>query len=238
MKTSRFAGLVLACAVALPTLASAQAPFPSNTTVHSFYFDGTNGAGQSAAGFRAGPYRINEVTKSQFDVFCIDFDNHALTNWDAKVVTFADVIGNVANYAAAKNVLGVSSISTAQLRTVGYLSSLMTTANSSNWGTLHGEIWSVFSSNTDLNGYRAGAAAAMLIAQGNSTYDGYDMFIDQNAYSEGGCSGESVCTQTFIVSDAPTGGLIVTPEPATYALMGAGLLAVGFVRRRRNNQLA
>lgn len=233
MKTSRLAVLALAAGLALPTLAHAQ-PAANTGITHTFQFGGVaNPSAPGLNGIAVGPYRAGvtaPVAFAPFDIFCIDFDDVAQSVWNAKVVSFQQVISNATDLAAARKVLGTNpNWGAAELRTAAFLSGQFATAPTNQWSTIHGKIWSLFSLNTQLDPFRAGAAADVLTYGGITALDNYDMIIDANAYLP---NYTGVLNQTFIIPDAGL-GIKIVPEPSTYALMGAGLLVIGYIRRRR-----
>jgi hypothetical protein len=237
MTTSRFATLVLAASLAVPALVQAQAPAASLSQVYTLGFDGVVNTTVTLNGVNVGPYRAHQVAPvagSPFNIFCIDYDNSAKAQWNARVITFNDVINNSAANAAATAALG-SPVTAAKLRTAAYLSLQFAAQPTSNWATIHGKLWSLFSTNANVSPFAALAQADVANASigGNSAYDGYDMIIDNNAFTNA-CSAAS-CGQTFIIPDDGALTIRVVPEPSTYALMGAGLLVVGFISRRRRN---
>ena len=66
----------------------------------------------------------------------------------------------------------------------------------------------------------------------NTQWDDYVLLLDQQTFAAN-YSRTMNLNQAFITYDPPTTTTTVTPEPATYVMMGAGLFAVGFVRRRQ-----
>lgn len=232
MKTLRFATLALAAGLVLPAIAQAQAPLPSLTQVYTFAFEGVVNPATSPYG----PYRAHEtapVVGSPFNLFCIDYDHAASSAFTGRVVTFADVIANNGGAGTAASAMLGAPLTAQKLRTAAYLTTRFAVSPTSQWESIHKEIWSMFSSSPDVSAFAAQAALdqANPLIGGNTAYDAYDMIIDNNAFLNG-CT--TACTQTFIVPDDNL-GIRVVPEPSTYALMGFGLVAVGVISRRRRN---
>ncbi|MEP6778967.1 MAG: PEP-CTERM sorting domain-containing protein [Gemmatimonadaceae bacterium] len=229
MKLSRFTSLVLAAALTLPVVAQAQ--------IVPMHFDGVKTAGGDAVGGAAtGAYRAHITPAgSPFDIFCVDYDHFAQTDWTAHYVSFSEATGIYS--AAANRQLGTDKAwGIQQLRAAAYLTTQFGAVGpgtaDDNWDDVHGAIWSMFSNNAAPNAFTGLVANAIAVA-GNNTYwdDNFSLILDQNAFNSD--IPASQLNQAFITLDGGNHGNTVTPEPGTYALMGAGLMAVGFVRRRR-----
>lgn len=233
MKNSRLSSLAFAAALMLPAAASAQ---------EVLHFAGVKSSnGDRVAGAATGAYMASRAPFiSTFDIFCIDYDHAARSVWTAHEVTFAEAIGTYQTQAQRQ--LGTEKAwGIQQLRAAAYLTTQFAAnpavagANNDEWDTIHGAIWSMFSANTNVNQSTMTAmAAAAVAAHGNETqWDDFTLLLDDQAFAANYSNATSL-NQAFITYD-PGAGIRVVPEPSTYALMGAGLLAVGVVRRKRRS---
>ena len=71
-----------------------------------------------------------------------------------------------------------------------------------------------------------------MVAGTDAAWDSYVLLLDNNAFNR---QYTGVLNQGFITDDPGTTTTVITPEPSTWALMGVGMFAIGFARRRRNN---
>lgn len=228
MKLARlFAPLALAAAVAMPTASHAQ-------VTYQLQFNGfVDPSAQLTTGDVVGPYLLEGLNPvmSEFQAFCIDLANPIRDNpWRARALTFADAV-SAANIDALNYALGtVPAWDINSLKASADLSNMFGMSNAmGNWDEIHHAIWSLFQSPvgapSDL------AAANMLrtdaLANVSGSYAGWVVLVDERAFDANYRANGGLINQTFIAT---------VPEPSTYALMGVGLLAVGFVSRRRRTQ--
>lgn len=237
MKLSRFSSVVLAAALMLPAAAQAQ--------IQTLQFDGVKTAGGDQVGGAAtGAYRAHAtapIAGSPFDIYCLDYDHNAQSVWTAHSVTFAQATGIYLTQAQRQ--LGTEKVwGIAELRAAAYLTTQFGPvgpgASDDNWDTIHGAIWSMFSTNASVNlsAYTTVAANAVAFAGGQTSWDSdYVLILDDKVFAANYNPQTANLTQGFITEDQNTNIQVVTPEPSTYLLMGAGLFAVGLVRRRRRN---
>ena len=142
MKVSTFA---FAAALLMPAAASAQ---------ELLHFEGVKTVGgDRVGGASTGAYQASRAPfTTKFDIYCLDYDNTAKSWWTSHSVTFAEAVG--INLVQAQRQLGTEkSWGIQQLRAAAYLSTQFAVnpvgAGSSDdaWDTIHGAIWSMFSSN-------------------------------------------------------------------------------------------
>lgn len=222
MKLARLSSLALAAALVLPAVAGAQ---------EFLHFNGLKTPGGSTINSaQTGPYLASRAPyTTTFDIYCIDYDHHAMGSWTAHAVTFQQAVGLYS--AAANRQLGTTPTwGVAELRAAAYLSTQFAVTPQSQWDQVHGSIWSLFSSSADLTGHNSLAASAVATQGGNAFWDSYVVLLDENAFNP---NYTGVLNQVFITNDANTHTNTITPEPSTWALMGVGLFAIGFARRRR-----
>lgn len=238
MKLSRFSSVALAAAMLLPAASQAQA---------TLQFDGVKTAGGDLVGSAAtGAYRAHQIAPTVgtvFDIYCLDFDHTAQSVWNVRSITFADAVG--IHSVAANRQLGTEKVwDIRHLRVAAYLSTQFTAAGlggmvgpgaaDDNWDGVHGAIWSMFSTNAAPNAHSALATGLLATIGMQTSWDaGYRMIVDERAWDSR--IDASLLSQGFITEDGNVRGLAVVPEPSTYALLGAGLLAIGFARRRRRS---
>lgn len=227
MNLSRLTRLAVAAALALPAVASAQ--------VETLQFKGVKSPGGDLVGSAAtGPYlaaRSPFNVANTFDIYCIDMDHNFQTQWNAHYVTFAEAVG-VYNVQATRQLGSEKSWGLAELRAAAYLSQQFATQPKSQWDEIHGSIWSMFSSNSAAAAHNSMVASALSTAGGDAAWDTFVLVLDDKVFDPN-YNTSMVLNQGFITDAGNTTIRVVTPEPSTYVLMGAGLLAVGFVSRRR-----
>lgn len=234
MKLARLSTLAGAALLIVPALASAQ---------EVLHYEGVKTAGgDKVGGASTGAYLASRSpfgVANRFDIYCIDYDNGANNVWTAHAVTFTQAVG--ANLTQANRQLGTGKAwGIQQLRAAAWLTTQFAVnpvgagTSDDNWDTIHGAIWSMFSNNSNVNqSAMTTMAAAAVAAHGSETkWDNYQLLIDEKAFSPYYNQWTDL-NQAFIVADGTTSTTTVTPEPSTYAMMGAGLFAVAFIRRRR-----
>jgi PEP-CTERM motif-containing protein len=222
MKLARLSTIALATVLAMPVAASAQ---------EYLQFGGVKTpGGDQIHGAQTGAYTAKRAPfTSSFDIYCIDYDNHAMGSWTARAVTFQQAVGIYSTQANRQ--LGTTpSWGVNELRAAAYLTTRFSALPQNQWDDVHGAIWSMFSSSPDLAGHTSMAAGALAATAGDNTWDSYVVLLDNNAFNP---NYRGALNQVFITNDPNTTVTVVTPEPSTWALMGAGLFAVGLVRRRR-----
>lgn len=232
MKLKSMFALASAAMLSLPAAASAQEVLHWGGVKYS--------GGDLVAGAQTGAYLASRAPyNTTFDIYCIDFDNHTKSVWTSRSITFQQAVG--ANLLQTQRQLGTEkSWGIQQLRAAAYLSTQFAAnprgpgGNDDQWDTIHGAIWSMFSTNSSVN--QASmlnlASSAVSTAGNNAMWDDYVLMVDELSFSPNYTRG-TVLNQTFITYDPNRTVTTVTPEPSTYVLMGAGLLAVGYVRRKR-----
>ena len=231
MKLSRFTSVAFAAAMLLPAAAQAQV---------TLAFDGVKTPGGDLVGSAAtGPYRAHQTAPlpvgATFDIYCLDFDHVAQSSWPATYVTFAQATTGGAVVAANRQ-LGTEKVwGIQQLRAAAFLSTTFTSTPLTNWDDVHGAIWSMFSNSVPLTAAMTTLASNAVTAQGGvTTWDAdYRLVLDTRSFNTDFAA--AGLNQAFITRDENVNGQAVVPEPSTYALMGAGLLAIGFARRRRRS---
>ena len=234
MKLARLSSLAGAALFLLPALASAQ---------EILHYEGVKTAGgDKVGGASTGAYRASRSpfnAASKFDIYCIDYDNTAGSIWTAHAVTFTQAVGG--NLLQAQRQLGTNKAwGIAQLRAAAWLTTQFAVnpvgagTSDDNWDTIHGAIWSMFSTNSSVNqAAMVTMASNAVAAHGSETqWDSYSLLIDEKAFSAN-YNYWTDLNQAFIMNDGGTTTTTVTPEPSTYAMMGAGLFAVAFIRRRK-----
>lgn len=228
MKRSAYASLAFAASLIISTVGTAQT---------TFHFNGVKNTSVNLAGYGIGAYQASVAPyTSKFDIYCIDFDNHAQNVWTGRVLTFAQAV-SAPYLAGVTRALGNSPAWNIQnLRAAAYLTQQFTDANrlAGQWDDIHGAIWSMFSNNavTHAGTYATYQTSALNFAGSHaSDFDDYVMIVDDNAFDD---NYHGALNQTFIRNDPTFTIHTVTPEPGTWAMMTAGLMAVAFVRRRRN----
>lgn len=226
MKTSRLSAFAVAAVLALPVGASAQT---------AFHFDGVKNKTVNLAGWGIGPYQASSAAySSPFDIYCIDFDNHAQTNWTGRVLTFEQAV-NPTNLVGVTKALGSAPAwSITNLRAAAYLSTQFSETNRTGgkWDDIHGAIWSMFStSNVSHVGSWASYQSDALTFAGNHAADfgDYVLIVDERAFT----NYTGPLSQTFITNDDDVTIRTVTPEPSAWAMMALGLLGLGVAQRRR-----
>lgn len=233
MNLARLTRVALVAALALPAAAQAQ--------VEALKFEGVKTPGGDKVGSaQTGPYRASRFPFSTpattFDLYCIDMDHVVQATWNAHYITFAEAIG-IYNVQATRQLGSEKVWGLSQLRAAAYLTTQFAVQPQSQWDEIHGSIWSMFSNNAQAAAHSSLAAGAITLAGGNAAWDTYALVLDDKVFATNYNAATANIQQGFITDIGNTTITVVTPEPSTYVLMGAGLFAVGFVSRRRRRSV-
>lgn len=227
MTRRSFATIALAAALCAPSIASAQQQTLKLTSPGSTV----------ALGVYVGPYNAQATSNgslfaagSLFKVYCVDYYNHISMNsaYTANVTNLQN--GNMANTRFGAGEL-------TDYRKAFYLTTLFSTTATSQWGDLHASIWSLLGGSPNVpNG--------VFVTQANSWYSTTGVNADwSNAYvltdvnMSHGSNGQYYPgrggVQEFVTGSFSLHTTNVVPEPSTYVLLGAGLVAVFGASRRK-----
>lgn len=251
MRFSRFIPAAFAVMATLPAVVSAQTSITNldvkftsgNTVTIGSPFNGTLRP--------IGPYQaqLNVPGAQPFDVYCIDYDNSFGRNtmYSARILTFSDAVSSIMtyngvdNFTALQRVLGtVSTINPQPGNSADYalrlkyeaaLASQFGAAPATNWDEIHYAMWSFFNTNAIAlpSAGQAGAQTQVDLASdainNGFTDNGWAIILDERAWDNSYTGGYH---QALISNSS------VVPEPGTYMLVGAGLIGVFGMARRRN----
>lgn len=239
----------------IPAAVAVLAFLPESVSAQQVQFQGakfTTGNTVVVGNASVGPYLMNYTSSPAdvFDIYCIDFD-HTIgsTPFNARVLSFADAVNSslsfngIDNFTALKRVMGTVGTSGAIANTSAeYLSRLAFTSAmtlqfgagpTTAWDEIHVAMWQAFNTNTiySPDGIGGSVAGASALGTATSTTPGYDysnwrIILDESAWD----AQVSTSYRQGLITEVTS----VVPEPSTYALLGAGLLALGVAARRRN----
>jgi hypothetical protein len=222
--------------VATSTVAQAQ---PSSTDTQGFVdFRSATPGSPAANGWATGPYisgfstvsMTSAYSASAFNVFCIDVlgragDSRVLVQTFDQAVAYGPLVSKYQESGPGS----VGGLTINKLNAAAWMTTQFAAAPQAQWDEMHVAMWSIFWE-VGANGlpnyatYGGSPTAAQWYTQAmnNVSFDA-SAFRLLTPVTENGTFDTS--RQVFIAQ--------VVPEPSTYALMGAGLLALGVVARRR-----
>lgn len=232
----RLSFLLSLALVATSTVAHAQ---PSSTATQGFVdFRSATPGSPTANGWATGPYIAGFSTVSMnsaysasaFNVFCIDVlgaagDSRVLVQTFAQAVSYGPLVSKYQESGAGS----VGGLTINKLNAAAWLTTQFAAAPQSQWDEMHVALWSIFW-DANANGLPNYATYGGSPTTASSWYtQALNANFDASAFrvltpvTENGAFDTN--RQVFMAQ--------VVPEPSTYALMGAGLLAIGVVARRR-----
>lgn len=196
----------------------------SASTVNVTLLNAGNGTVDSTGNYDVGPYTLT-INGVATQAMCVDdfVDNKVGAQWTANV-TAANSSNLSGTYLgnSSESIDGQTVTSSQVYNAEAYLFSLITKPGADQ-ADIQEAAWFIMDPSNPTYAYNAGVDNYLMLAAENSpsfNSTGYDIVSNTTKYG----------TQEFIVAASPA------PEPASIALLGCGLLAVGAARLKRRKK--